>query len=528
MNSGIQLYPDCLRRIFEHIVDSSEYLHTTHKILYSCILVNKLFCENAIPILWRNPWNPNSNKSKNNTYKKFSITKTILSCLLHHYHQEQQQQQQQDKEDTFGIICLKNSIKEPLFDYLSYCRYIDYQDIEKVTKMLIEKKIELNIIINKKHKDNIEYILLKNIWELFMKKCNNIEFLNLPYNINISILSGSRQCLKWLNELECKVDKEMKYLNQSTSFIGLTKICHNLSKIIIKPLDKDDENLATLIKAQNNLKEINLFTNQHVENLTFISQALSIKANSIEKISLRGNFYFSFQNSFLSFLYNLKQLNIKFATFDNINYLLNLTILPNLEFLSIQLNYYSFDLSLDCYSKLFSTTKGHLQKFEIINATRPPSRIIGLKLFFQSIINYCPLINHIRIWYINEFLYDFKQLLINSDYLNSIEFDFLKVHLSDIHDYDTERKLQTKSLLDALVDYSINLNHLYFNSLWWLLPLELTYFLDLWKGKNIKLTLKIKDNVKKNLDSYLIIIDKFIKDDVLTNDSGKWIKEFPF
>jgi hypothetical protein len=82
MNSQIQLYPDCLRRIFEYVVNSSEYLHITHKNLYSCVLVNKLFCENAIPILWRNPWNPNSNKSKNNYNKKLSITKTILSCLL--------------------------------------------------------------------------------------------------------------------------------------------------------------------------------------------------------------------------------------------------------------------------------------------------------------------------------------------------------------------------------------------------------------------------------------------------------------
>ncbi|GET60223.1 hypothetical protein RhiirA5_421017 [Rhizophagus irregularis] len=525
MNSRIQLYPDCLRRIFEYIVDSSEYLHITHKNLYSCILVNKLFFQNAIPILWRNPWNPNSNKSKNNYNKKLSIARTILSCLLQ-YHREQQQDK--NLTDIFGLISFENPMKDPIFDYVSYCRHINCLDIENVTRMLIENKRELNVIFDKKHEENIGYILFEEIWRLFMKKCNNIEYLKLPQNINISILPGSQQCLRWLNELECVVGNEM---NQSINknFIGLANICHNLTKIRINPLDKDDRGLATLIKAQNNLEEIHLFTNQHVENLRFINQALSTKSNSLEILSFKGNFYFSSQNSFLSSLHNLKQLHIKFATYSNINCLLNLTVLPKLEFFVIHLNYYSFEISLDCFSKLISTTKGLLRKFEIINATRPPSKIIGLQLFIQSIINHCPLINHLKIWYISDLLNDFKQLLISAEYLNSIEFDFLKVQNDENYDYNMERELQTKSLLDALIAWSsINLNYLYLSNLWWLLPHELSYFLELWKPRNIKLTLKIKDNEKEDLHPYLVVIDKFIKDDVLTVDSGKWIKEFPF
>ncbi|CAG8693103.1 21761_t:CDS:2 [Rhizophagus irregularis] len=392
MNSRIQLYPDCLRRIFEYIVDSSEYLHITHKNLYSCILVNKLFFQNAIPILWRNPWNPNSNKSKNNYNKKLSIARTILSCLLQ-YHREQQQDK--NLTDIFGLISFENPMKDPIFDYVSYCRHINCLDIENVTRMLIENKRELNVIFDKKHEENIVG-----------------------------------------NEMNQSINK---------NFIGLANICHNLTKIRINPLDKDDRGLATLIKAQNNLEEIHLFTNQHVENLRFINQALSTKSNSLEILSFKGNFYFSSQNSFLSSLHNLKQLHIKFATYSNINCLLNLTVLPNAE------------------------------------------------------------------------------------YLNSIEFDFLKVQNDENYDYNMERELQTKSLLDALIAWSsINLNYLYLSNLWWLLPHELSYFLELWKPRNIKLTLKIKDNEKEDLHPYLVVIDKFIKDDVLTVDSGKWIKEFPF
>jgi hypothetical protein len=449
---------------------------------------------------------------------------------LLHYHREQQQVNNlTDIFETISLISLEKPMGDPLFDYISYCRYINHLDIENVTRMLIEHKRELNIKFNEKHEENIGYILFENIWRLFMKKCNNVEYLKLPQNINISILPGSQRCLRWLNELECEVGKEMNQsINQN--FIELAKICHNLSKISIKPFDEDDRGLATLIKAQNNLKEINLFTNQYVENLRFINQALTIKSYSLEILSFKGNFYFSSQNSFLSSLHNLKQLHIKFATFSNIDCILNLAVLPKLEFFVIHLNYYSFELSLDCFSKLISTTKGFLQKFEIINATRPPSKIIGLKLFIQSIINYCPLINHIKIWYISDLLNDFRQLLTDAEYLNSIELDFLKEQKNEnfnIYDYNIERELQTKLLLDALITWS-NLNNLYFNNLWWLLPQELNYFLELWKTKNIKLTLKIKANVKEDLHPYLVIIDKFIKDDVLTDNSGKWIKEFPF
>ncbi|GBB88904.1 hypothetical protein RclHR1_15500003 [Rhizophagus clarus] len=430
------------------------------------------------------------------------------------------------------IISLEKPMKDPLFDYISYCRYINYIYIENVTRMLIENRRKLNIVFNEKYEEYFDYNLYENIWCLFMKKCNNVEYLKLPQNINISRLPGSQQCLRWLNELECEISREMNQSSISQNFIGLVNHCHNLSKIIIKPLDKDDKGLATLIKVQNNLKEINLFTNQHVENLKFINQALLIKSNSLEILSLKGDFYFSSNNSFLASLHNLKQLHIKFTTYNNIDFLLGLTVLPKLEFFVIHLNYYSFEISLDCFSKLISTTKGFLQKFEIINATRPPSKIIGLKLFIQSIINFCPLINHVKIWYISDLLNDFKQLLISAEYLISIEVDFLKAHISenyDIDDYNIDRKLQTKLLLDALITWSsINLNSLYFNDLWWLLPQELTYFLDLWKKRNIKLTLKIKTNVKEDLQPYLVVIDKFIKDGVLTDDSGKWIKEFPF
>ncbi|CAI2169486.1 1795_t:CDS:1 [Funneliformis geosporum] len=527
MNSQTRLNSDCLKRIFEHISYSSEYLHITHKTLHSCILVSKHFCENAMPILWRNPWNPSTNKFKNNYNKKFSISKTILSCLLYHHQQENDLMEiNESTNSTDGT-----TFKPPLFDYISYCKYVDYQDIEKIAQTLLDRKHELNIFIKIKYKKNT---LLEYIWKLFMVKCNNLEYLRYPNNVNISTLPGSQNSLESLNELECEVKKDSSHLKLTINYTGLAKICFNLKRIIVKPLDKDNRGLATLIRAQNGLKELNLFTNQNaVKDLRFIDQALLIQSHSLETLTIKGNFYF--QNSFLSSLHNLKRLQIKLAINSNINYLLDSAILPNLEFLSIQLNYYAFDLSLDHYSRLISRTKGHLRKFEIINATRPPTRVLGLQPYLQSIITHCPQINSVRIWYINDFLNDFKHLLINAEHLNSIELDFLEMHLNDYYtifdddESEREREHHAKLLLDALACLSShNLNHLYLHNLWWLLPRELNHFLESWKKKLVRLTLKLKANRKVDLNSYLDVIEKHVKAGTLTDDSGLWVKEFPY
>src|SRR5581483_11599695 len=163
----------------------------------------------------------------------------------------------------------------------------------KVIRMLIENKKKLNIIIHKTC--NIRGV----IWKLFMDKCINVEFLRLPYFIDLSNLPGSYQCLKSLSELECEVKEPFK----GTNFKGL-KVCHNLYKINVKPLDKDDEDLYNLIKIQLDLKEVNLFTNQRKVELIYIDKALSIQSYSLEKLSLRGNFHFRSQYSFLSSLHN--------------------------------------------------------------------------------------------------------------------------------------------------------------------------------------------------------------------------------
>src|SRR5688572_12753067 len=43
------LVDDCLLEIFE-------YLENDPRSLHFCVLVNRQWCQHAIPVLWRNPW----------------------------------------------------------------------------------------------------------------------------------------------------------------------------------------------------------------------------------------------------------------------------------------------------------------------------------------------------------------------------------------------------------------------------------------------------------------------------------------
>src|SRR5215213_1886804 len=99
-----KLNKDILFLIFEELQDDS-------KSLFSCLMVNRIWCETVIPILWRNPW-------------RYCINYHNKSCLF-----------------TIFISCLPNDIKEfltsvgiqlpsisyqpLLFDYFSFCKCIN-------------------------------------------------------------------------------------------------------------------------------------------------------------------------------------------------------------------------------------------------------------------------------------------------------------------------------------------------------------------------------------------------------------------
>ena len=96
-----KLSEDILFLIFEELQDDS-------KPLFSCLMVNRLWCETVIPVLWRNPWRYNIK------YRNKSSLYYIITFYL---------------SDNIKEFLTKQGIKLPpipykslLFDYLSLCK----------------------------------------------------------------------------------------------------------------------------------------------------------------------------------------------------------------------------------------------------------------------------------------------------------------------------------------------------------------------------------------------------------------------
>src|SRR5438045_6860931 len=106
-----KLNKDILFLIFEELHDS--------KSLFSCLMVNKLWCETVIPILWRNPWCYDIN------YSNKSYLFVIIASYLFHDHTKEFLTRQ-------GIQLPSILHQSHLFDYLSLCRSINVNVINNV------------------------------------------------------------------------------------------------------------------------------------------------------------------------------------------------------------------------------------------------------------------------------------------------------------------------------------------------------------------------------------------------------------
>src|ERR1044072_1046750 len=100
-----QLPADCLIEIFKYLDDKFT--------LHSCLLVNRLWCEVAVPILWRNIWNYN----------------TLIACFPN---KSKRVLYQHD------VIIPPPTPNPPLFNYISFVKNLSVREIVKRTKRFLE------------------------------------------------------------------------------------------------------------------------------------------------------------------------------------------------------------------------------------------------------------------------------------------------------------------------------------------------------------------------------------------------------
>src|SRR5436190_2121313 len=108
------------------------------KSLYSCLVVNRTWCEIVVPILWKNP------AGRTPLTKK---AKCVLSnVILFHLSEESR-----DILKNQGINLFTETYQQPLFNYISFWRHFDLifleyidsfvKDIEKSKVFIIKSEI---------------------------------------------------------------------------------------------------------------------------------------------------------------------------------------------------------------------------------------------------------------------------------------------------------------------------------------------------------------------------------------------------
>src|SRR6266542_541507 len=149
-----QLPADCLNEIFEYLEEDKVTLH-------SCILVNRLWCEVSIRILWRNVW------SFHRLDVPSQILQTLIGCLPN---------ESKDLLYRNGIFITTSAWKPSLFNYVSFCKILSIHKIDLMIRQALGKQ---QSIIS-------QHLILQEILKMFMKQISSLKSLNYDYDLGIS------------------------------------------------------------------------------------------------------------------------------------------------------------------------------------------------------------------------------------------------------------------------------------------------------------------------------------------------------
>ncbi|UZO24533.1 uncharacterized protein OCT59_016829 [Rhizophagus irregularis] len=313
-----KLNKDILFLLFEELQDNSKFL-------FSCLMVNRKWCETVIPILWRNPWRYSIN------YKKISLYSIIISYLSNDI---------KEFLTKKGILILNQSLT---FDYLSFCRNIDIKVIDDIIS------IGSSLVYNR-------FLLQEEIYSLLIKKCPEIKYLNICGTYEIVYPPEAKVRLESLCELTCDTLIDTRY------FYRLAQICQQIQRIIIinKNLVKVNHGTTKLIEFQKNLKyfkwvdefkedyywelledpytEIFNVLKKHTNTLNHFDINLHYEYSITDYYDIYDDFDYTFLQYALLEFHNLKILEINSPIFlnnDNFNKKLEMVAYRNLEILKI-------------------------------------------------------------------------------------------------------------------------------------------------------------------------------------------------
>src|ERR1044072_3773058 len=191
-----QLNADCLNKIFEYIDKDKATLH-------SCLLVNRLWCEVSVRILWTSVWNYDTLIAR--------LPDESKEILCKH-----------------GIITSTSSSKHPLFNYVAFIRNLEIDDVIKNILKNYKSTTPQNLNYKK-------YIIAQEIYKLFdqISSLRELHFYSttvesISNNVTPTLFLNTGECLKHLSKLSCRSNIHSEF------FYQLSQICNNIQSLKIQ------------------------------------------------------------------------------------------------------------------------------------------------------------------------------------------------------------------------------------------------------------------------------------------------------
>ncbi|GBC07417.1 hypothetical protein RclHR1_07450005 [Rhizophagus clarus] len=478
-----KLNRDVLSLIFEELQEDS-------KSLFSCLMVNRLWCEIGVPILWKNPWCYNGIN-----YSSKSTLLGIISCYLF---------DDIKKLITNQVIQLpSNSL---LFDYFSFCKSINVNVISSIIS------IGSPLFYN-------QFVLQQEFYNFIMKKCLELRYLDIrSIKHQIFYFPEAKARLESICELKCDTSIDSSY------FYGLSQLCQYIQKLIIINIDpKPNHGIVKLVEVQKNLKHFewkDVFYGDYLTEDPYkkIFLTLEKKVDNLEYLKVFFLYVDGIENKtlqrILAKFYKLRILisdGFFFFTKEQLEQLKK-QVYHDLEILNIEWN------SLNVISCIVENSGEHLKKILF----RPYDTIeFDYYNLYENSLNYirkiyenCPSIEYLAIVFSSskEHFTEFEKLLKVCRNLKSLLLTICYIYEEEI----TSEKIveNGEELLKVLINSAPNnLKEIRFYNDFKFSLESLEEFLEKWRGRSA-LSILTSDSIYER-ENYKELINKYKNEGVI-------------
>ncbi|CAG8765047.1 21688_t:CDS:1, partial [Racocetra persica] len=265
---------ECLYEIFL-------YLKNDNDSLFNCLMVNRNWCRQAIPLLWRKPFRKHPDVTM-----PFLLIRTYLSCLS-----------DSAKKRLSAAGCRHRALlSKPLFPYPLYLRELDFAELDYALDIWLSYGLEYEY-----EPPTLRHVLSTEVYNLFFTHCKSLWNLRIgqwddEYSVmDIAQIVRAPQTLSTLRHFELCGDFDwLTYEDLDNLSNILTIMSHftfDLQSLKIDmSLDEDKcllKRLRRLIKAQSALKSF-IYSQKHgcVMDTKSIMMALTTQSKNLVNLVL--------------------------------------------------------------------------------------------------------------------------------------------------------------------------------------------------------------------------------------------------